>query len=219
MADIAGYRIRAEGVEPCVPADPLVHLPHFRQLQPVVQLELPDKHHLQRTLSAVHVREDADLLDERKRHVLRFVDDHDDERLERNERLEERMQEVTELGAGGASQRTRREVLDRHDPEIHEEHLEEILAGGERIRDEGAECLSIEVLEDRAAERGLARSDVSRQNEESFTSADAREQLIVGNGVRVTPVEESRVRRETERLLGEPEEGLVCHRTRVGMVS
>ena len=64
-----------------VATNPLIDLPHLRQLQLAMELGLTDEDDLQPARGANSVGEDAGLLDQRQRQVLRFVDDHHDEGL------------------------------------------------------------------------------------------------------------------------------------------
>ena len=77
--------------------DPLLDLPHLRQAQVVAQLRLPDQHHLQQLLALFELGENANLLDDTERQVLRLVDDQDRERLQRHERVEEFVERVAEI--------------------------------------------------------------------------------------------------------------------------
>ena len=66
-----------------------------------------------------------------------------------------------------------------------------------------------ERVDDRAAQRGLARAGFPRQQQQALAAAQARQQLFVGPPMRRAEEEESRVGRQRERLLAQAVERLV----------
>ncbi len=165
-----------------------------------MQLGLTDEDDLQQFLALLEVGEDADLFEQRQRQVLRFVDDDDGEGLQRDERIEELVERVAQIGARRAGQAAALQIGERHDAEVHEQHLQQVFARHERIGHECRERPSIEMLQHRSNQRRLARADLAGQDDEPFAAADAGQQFFERRGVRGTAIEEARIRREAERL-------------------
>ena len=79
--------------------DALIDLAHFWQLQVVPKLELTNEHHLQQLLAILEVRQNANLFEQRRRHILRFVDNQDRKRFERLKRFQKVIERIAEVRA------------------------------------------------------------------------------------------------------------------------
>src|SRR4029078_6242937 len=88
---------------------------------------------------------------------------------------------------------------------------------GERIRHERAEGFAIEILDYRAAQRGLAGADVAGEDIQAFTPADPRQQVLERRRVRPAVEKESGIGRQAERLFLEAVERLVGQTARSGL--
>ena len=174
-----------------------------------LQLGLANEDNLQQFLPLLEVGEDPDFFEQRQRQVLCLVDDDDGEGLQRDERIEELVERVAEIGARGAGQAAALQVGERHDAEVHEQHLQQVFARHERIGHECRERPSIEMLQHRSNQRRLASTDLAGQDDEPFAAADTRQEFFEGRGVRGTAIEEARIRREAERFFLEAVVGLV----------
>ena len=97
MTDVVADIGQSERREFAAHGDSLIDLPHLRHLQVFFELGLTHEHDLQQLLALFEVREDADLLEQSERQVLRFVNDHDGEGLQRHERIEELVQWVAQI--------------------------------------------------------------------------------------------------------------------------
>ena len=106
------------------------------------------------------------------------------------------------------------QIGNRDDAEVDEQRLQQIFARDEWIGDEGRECASVEVLQDRSTERGLAGADLAGEDNETFPALDPGQQLVERRSVCRAPEQEPRVGRQAERLFVQPVERFVHERCR-----
>ena len=200
MGDIAAHAVAAERSEGAAGRDALIDLAHLRELEVRPEFRLPDENDVQQLLAALEIRQDPDLLQQRQRKVLGVVDDEHGERLQRHQAVEEFVERICKIGPRRAPQPSALHIVDRHHAEVDQHGREQILARQERIGNEGAQRLPVELVQHGAAERGLASPDVSGQYDQPFAPADRRIEVVKRPGVRGTPVEVPRVGRQTEGL-------------------
>src|SRR5207249_9600876 len=96
------------------------------------------------------------------------------------------------------------DLVARDHTEILQNPLEQVFFGQERVQHQRRERRPIDLLEQGAAERRLAGADVAGDDDEAFTAADGVLQQVERAGVRLTAVQIFGIRREAERLFGEP---------------
>jgi hypothetical protein len=101
------------------------------------------------------------------------------------------------------------DLVARDDPEVLQDALQQILFRRERVQHQRGERRPIDLVEQRAAEGRLAGADVTGHHDEPFAALDGVLQQVERVGVRLAAIEILRVRRQAERLLGEPVVGLV----------
>ena len=89
VRDVSGNTLAVERLQTAARGHALVELAHLRQLQLRPQLELADQHDLQQLLRRLEVGQDANLFEQRRRQILRLVDDEHRKRLKRHQRLRE----------------------------------------------------------------------------------------------------------------------------------
>src|SRR5262249_12386347 len=83
----------------------LSELTHFGRRQTLVQLWLPDEHHLEQLLAILlQIRKDPNLFEQVGPQVVCLVDHDDRKRLQQLERREEVVERVAQIGAAGAPQ-------------------------------------------------------------------------------------------------------------------
>ena len=102
--------------------------------------------------------------------------------------------------------------LDVFDPELAADGVEELHAGEPAVGDDGRDGVRVELPEQRARQRGLARSDLAREDRESLPRLDRVDELGERLRVRAARKEERRVGHVLERRPLESEEGLVHQR-------
>ena len=173
--------------------DALIHLPHLRQPEARSQLGLADEHDLQELLATFQLREDANLLEQRQRQVLRLVDDEHRKGLQRDQRIEEFVQRIAQVRSRGAVETPACQIPNRNHAKVDEQRLQQIFAGDERIRHERRERPPVQLFQHRSAEGRLAGADLSGQDDETFAAPDSRLKLVERRPVCRTPEQESRV--------------------------
>ena len=178
MRDVRGQRIPLERLERAANGNALIDLPHRGVLELVAKLGLADEHELQKLLRSLEIGEDADLLEQRRRKILRLVDDQHRIRLQRNERSQKVVQRIAELRPRRGVQPSALHIVDRHHAELDEQHLQQVFARHKRVGHERAEGFAVERREHAAAERGLARTRLARQDDDAFAAPNARAQLV-----------------------------------------
>src|SRR5256885_1448959 len=217
MRDVRGDAVGVERLQLVPDRHALIERPDLRRPQERLQVQLPDEDDLQQLLLVgLEVREDANLLEHRQRQVLRLVDDQHRARAQRNQRQQEVVERVDQLLLGHVREAPRLRLLPRDDAEVLQDALQQILFGEEWIQDERRERRSIDLLEQRAAQRRLAGADVAGDDDKAFAPADGVLQQIERIGVRLAAIQVLRVRREAERLLREPVIALVHVRAPCG---
>src|SRR4029453_19399972 len=107
----------------------LIDLAHLRHLEMRLELGLTDEDDLQQLLTLLELGQDADFLEQAKRQVLRFVDDEEGERLQGNQRIEELVERVTQIGTRRACQAAALQIRERDNAEIDEHNLDKAFAG------------------------------------------------------------------------------------------
>ena len=214
MRNISSNTLAVERLEAASRRHALVELAHLRQLQFGPQLELADQNDLQQFLRRLEIGQDANLFEQRRRQVLRLVDDEDGECLKRHERPEKLVQRVAQVRMRCARHPAALQIVDRHDAEVEEQHLQQVLARDERIGHERREGLPIELLQHRFAERRLAGADVACQHDQPFAAANREQQIFERAGVRGALVQKFRIGRQAEWLLTKPVVRLVGEKGR-----
>ena len=212
MVHVTGDAGGVERRQLAADGDALIDLPHLRQPEAGSKLGLANEHDLEKLLAPFQLREDANLLEQRQRQVLRLVDDEHGKRLQGHQRIEKFVQGITQVGSRGAVETPACQIPNRNHAKVDQQRLQQILAGDERVRHERRERPPVQLLQHRSAERRLACADFSRQDDEAFASPDSRLELVERRSVRGTPEQESRVGRETERLLAQSIERFVGER-------
>jgi hypothetical protein len=101
---------------------------------------------------------------------LRVVDENDRARREGGQRGKKRVQSVAQLI--GRRLPAAREIVARECAEIDQQRLQQIVDGQERIREKGSERPPIELLDDSAAQRGLADAVRSCDDHDARARAD-----------------------------------------------
>ena len=89
-------------------------------------------------------------------------------------------------------------------PELAVDGLEQLEPGQARVEQIGDLGIGSDPLEQRAAQRGLARPDLARDRDEALALLDAVEQVRERLAVRGGQEQEARVGCERERLLSQP---------------
>src|SRR5207253_1881804 len=159
--------VRSDGVaierrELIANRDALIELAELRRAQQNLQIQLADQDDLEQLLFVgFEIRQNANLLEHRQREMLRFVDDEDRARLERNQREQKIVERVDELRLGDAREPSLFHLLAGHHAEVLQDSLEQILLGKKRIEDERREGGAVDFFEQRAAQRRLAGADVA----------------------------------------------------------
>ena len=100
--------------------------------------------------------------------------------------------------------RPRLERVFRHHAETEQHLAQQLFDRQERIEDERGERGLVELLEEGAAQRGLAGADVAGEDDEALLAADRLPHLLQRDVVRLASVQEPRIRRQAERRLNEP---------------
>ena len=121
-------------------------------------------------------------------------------RLQRHERIEEFVKRVAQVRARHVPQAAFLQLFDGGDAEIHQQHLQQIVARDEGIGDERRKRTAIELLKSRSTQRRLSGSDLACQNDEAFAAPDPGDQRIERSGMGRALVQESGIGRQTERL-------------------
>src|SRR5262249_17959499 len=183
----------------------LVELTQRGRAQLPLQLELSDENDLKQLfLVGLEVGQDADLLEHGERQGLCLVDDEHRARLQRNQTEEEIVQRVDQRLLADAREPAGLRVLARDDAEVLENPLQQVLLREKRVQHERRERRPVDLLEQRAAQRRLARADVPGDDDEAFAATDGVLQQVERVAVRLAAIEILRVRRQAERLFGEP---------------
>jgi len=214
MTHVLADFVRRERTQLATHRHTLIDLAHLRHLEMRLELGLTDEHDLQQFLTLLELGQDADFLEQAKRQVLRFVDDEEGERLQGNQRIEELVERVTQIGTRRACQAAALQIRERHNAEINEQHLEQVFTRDERIGYECRERSPIEMLEHRSNQCRLAGADFAREDDQSFAASNAGEQFFEGWRVRGAAIQKSRIGREAEGLLFQAEVRLIGQRRR-----
>ena len=173
--------------------DALPQLLHVRSLHHRSQLRLADEEALhQRMISKLEVGKHAQLLDRSRRQVPRLVDNQQRALVRNGELAEKRLQRREQRRL--VDRLDRQAERDRHCPQ-HVVRVE--LRAHELRRDQLA---AIEVLEEASHERGLARADLSGDDDEAFALMNAILQVRECPLVAPAAEEELRIGIELERL-------------------
>ena len=188
---------------PDVPAerDPLVQLHELGVEQEHAQLGLPDEDDAQQLLGGgLEVREEPELLQDLDRERLGLVDD--DDRLAARLPLGEQVtvERADQLGAavGVGAQ-----------AEFGVDRLQQLERREDGVEDVGRRGVGNGPGEEGAQQRRLPGAHVARDADEAARLREAELQVCEGVGVLPRQEEVTRVRREPERRVGEPEEPLV----------
>jgi hypothetical protein len=165
------------------------------------QLGLADQHDLQQlALGRFQVRQQAQLLQQRRLQRLRLVDD--DQRLpalgmhleqEAVERIDVRLEAVA-LGA-----------LQRRQAELAEQRLQQLQRTELRVEDVGHHAAGRQLLEKAARDGGLAGADLAGEQHEAAAAAHAVQQMRQRLAVALAHEQEVGVGRERKRLASESE--------------
>jgi hypothetical protein len=152
VRDVASRLGPIEGFEMPAHGDALVQLGELRASEEQLQLRLADEHDLQQLGGlGFEVRQEPELLERRRRQVLRLVDDDHDALARELLRDEKTVQLVDELLLAG------RRGGDR---ELAVDGLQELEVGERRIEDVADNRVGLEVAEESAQQRRLARPAV-----------------------------------------------------------
>src|SRR5438067_3988966 len=205
MCHVRGETIRIERLQFVPDRHALVQLPQLRRSQQRLKIQLADEDDLkQLVLVGLQIRQDANLFEDRERQVLRLVDDQYGARLEWNQPEEKVVQCIDQLLLGDLGQPPGLHFLARDHAEVLQDPPQQILFGEERIQHERRKGRAIDLLQQRAAERGFSGTDIAGDDDKPFASADRILQQIERVAVRLAAIEVLRIRREAEWLFREP---------------
>ena len=179
---------------------PLGELTQVSPGQELAELGLADQDHLQKLLlRRLQIRQEANLLQHAGAKVLGLVDDQHGPPAPRvGVEQRERQRVEQHLEAGGP--------LRVRDPELVAHCGDQLDRGEPGTEDHGDVDLGGQLLQQGAADRGLARAHLTGQLHEAPALADPVEQMGQSLPMNVTQIEVAWIRRQGERPLGEPEE-------------
>ena len=181
----------------------LRQLLQFRPGQHAAQLGLADQHHLQQlALAGFEVGQQAQLLQHIGREVLRLVDDQHVVAPGRVLRQQEGVQRVDVV-------LHRLRTRWHGGVELVADGLQQLKHGELGVEDVGDVAVRRDLLQEAAADGGLAGPDLARQQHEAATSVQPIQQMGQRLAVALTHEQVMRVRRDRERRLFQAEEGRV----------
>jgi len=199
--DIVAHLLAGQGLQVTVDADPLAQLHKLGQRQGVAQLRLSHQDDLQQfRVRALQVGEQADLLEQIGRQVLRLVDDQYGV-LPEGVLLQKKVVELADQGYL---------VLARGlKPEVLVDHGQKLVRGDPGVEDLRERDPLVAFAEQVADQGGLAGADIAGKQDETGPFADTV--VEVGQRLFVGPaqIDEIRVRDQFERLLYQVEKYLV----------
>src|SRR5262249_49567018 len=150
--------------------DALAELAQAAVVELVAELGLADEDDLEELpLVGLEVREEADLLEEVELQVLGLVD-HQHDVVALGELLQEEAVEHLQVGDAVGLRRLQAELV--------EDRLEELVAGQDRVQDEGGLHLRPQLLQDGAADGGLPGAHLAGELDEALALADAEEDVV-----------------------------------------
>jgi hypothetical protein len=133
--------------------------------------------------------------------MLGLVDHDDGVGVERDEGAEEALERRDELMAIDRAAASR--LGGRHESEVDQDLLQQVLDAKLRVEHDGQERPRLELLEQRAAQHGLADADVAGDDDQAFAAAEGEPDVLDRPGVRSAVVDEARIGRQAEGRRGE----------------
>jgi hypothetical protein len=201
VADVVLRLLAAQRGQVVARGHALGELAQLVPAQHLLQLRLAHEHDLDELLGVrLQVRDEADLLQHLRREVLRLVDEEDDVAALRA-RLEQEPVERVHVVLQG---RTR-----GRDVQVFEDGAQQLGRGQGGVEHERGGGARIEARQEVARERGLARADLARDEDEPALLLAPELEVREGLGVTLGEVQVLGVGGQVERLLREAVEGLV----------
>src|SRR5215472_5712474 len=197
-ADVVPRFFRGQGQDAAAKTDALLELAQLRLIQLVQELRLPNEKNLQQLLRiGLEIREEPDLLEGFEAQILSLVEGEHSVLTGPVPLDEEVVQSDQPLDVG---------LTGLGDAEVLEHVLENSLEGQGRVEDEGRGAVALQAAQERAQERGLAGTDLAREEDETLVLLDPVQQLCERLAVPRGRIEEARVWRGIEGLLLKAEE-------------
>ncbi len=149
--------------------------------QHIVQVRLPDQHDLEQLgLVGFEVRQQTDLFEDTRIEMLRLVDHDDGMRVQRNQRREKLLERGDELMPRDLRQWLALPRVGRgHEAKIDQDPVEQIADAQSRIENhrQKRSCF-VERFQQRPAQHRLAGADLAGDDDQPFTPAQRRRDLL-----------------------------------------
>src|SRR5262249_14747302 len=204
VLDVPQRVLAGQRLEVAANPDALIQLAELPALELLLQLGLADQDDLEQlSRGRLERGQDADLLERVHAHLLGLVED-DHHGLALGAGGEQMLAELShQLALGSAAPL---------DPEVVEDHPDELGIRQMRVEDEGALNLLRQLPQERTAQRRLPRPHVADQSHEALLARDAVEERAQDLVMALGPEQKGRLGRENERRVPGAEDRLVPRR-------
>ena len=181
------------------PRNSLIEMMHVLGSADAFERGRSDEHDLQELRAiALAIGQESELLQNERIEMLRFVDDENGCRIERDERREKTMQRRNQVVTAEAF---RPHALTQH-AEILQHLKDQLLDADARIDDDADGMMTGEPGHQRAAQERLSSPGFAHHQHEAFTLPNCRGDLLERPDVRVAAINEPLIGTQPERLHG-----------------